>query len=40
MLMLVPVVVADVVTVRTATTPFWMMFVFKQSGPSPVRKHV
>ena len=38
--MVVPEVAADVVTVRTAITPFWMMLLFSPPGPSPVRKHV
>ena len=42
--MLTPILVQDVaaeiVTVRTAIMPFWMMFVFSPSGPSPVRKQV
>jgi hypothetical protein len=38
--MVVPDVPADNVTVRTATTPFGMMFVFNPLGRSPVRKHM
>jgi hypothetical protein len=38
--MVVPDDVADIVTVRTATTPFWMMFAFSPPEPSPVRKHM
>ena len=38
--MLASDVAAEIVTVRTAITPFWMMFVFSPSGPSPVRKQV
>src|ERR1700722_10984667 len=39
-LMAVPDAAVDTVTVRTATTPFCMMFAFRPSGPSPVRKQV
>jgi len=39
-LIVVPGDVADIVTVRTATTPFWMMFAFSPLEASPVRKHV
>jgi hypothetical protein len=39
-LMLAQDAAAAIVTVRTATTPFWMTFVFSSFWPSPVRKHV
>jgi len=36
----VPVVPADIVTLRTATTPFWMGLVLRPPGPIPIRKQV
>jgi hypothetical protein len=39
-LMVVPRLVADIVTVRTATTPFLMRFAFSPPEPRPVRKHM
>jgi hypothetical protein len=38
--MVVPGDVGDRVTVRTATTPFWMRFALSPPEPSPVRKQV
>jgi len=40
MLMVVEDVEADSVTVRTATTPFWIVFAFSPLDVSPVRKHM
>ncbi len=39
-MMVVPADVGDRVTVRTATTPFWMRFALSPPELSPVRKHV
>jgi hypothetical protein len=39
-LIVVPELVADSVTVRTATTPVWMTFAFSPPEPSPVKKHM
>lgn len=39
-LIVVEDVAADSVTVRTATTPFWMTFAFSPLELSPVRKHM
>jgi hypothetical protein len=36
----VPDVAGEMVNVRTAITPFLMVFVFSPFGPSPVRKQV
>jgi len=33
-------VVADIVTVSTASTPFWMRFAFNLPELSPVKKHM
>ncbi|MGO4885801.1 MAG: hypothetical protein ACLP59_34020 [Bryobacteraceae bacterium] len=38
--MVAPVLVADNVAVRTATTPFWTRFAFRSPEVSPVRKHI
>lgn len=39
-LMVVPELAADIVTVRTATTPFWMTFAFSPLEPIPVKKQL
>jgi hypothetical protein len=38
--MVAPDDAADIVTVRTATTPFWMRFASSPLELSPVRKHM
>ena len=39
-MMMVPGDAGDIVTVRAATTPFWMRFALSPPEPSPVKKQV